>query len=126
MALTLLIVDDVALVRKLLAKQLVAIGYTNLLEAADGESALALLESRSVDLLLTDSTMPGMDGLQLLGRIRSNPKLARLPVIVVTAHEQAGDEQASIAAGAFACLRKPVKPEDLKAKVAGAVARTGS
>ncbi len=79
-----LLVDDIAMNRKVLEAMLVRMGG-ECIAAASGPEALALLETRTVDLVLTDVWMPEMDGAQLAGRIHALPGLEKLPVIAVTA-----------------------------------------
>ena len=83
---TILVVDDDPLNRMLLAGNVRAEGHRTV-EADSGEAALQLLGSTPVDVVLLDILMPGLDGFGVLGRMKSDPRMARIPVIVVSAVE---------------------------------------
>lgn len=80
---TILIADDQDTMRSTLARMLSLEGYAYLM-AASGGSALEMLETRSVDLALLDINMPGLDGIAVVERIKANPNLAKLPIIMLT------------------------------------------
>jgi CheY-like chemotaxis protein len=87
---SILVVDDFASVRFYHASLLRRGGY-HPLSASNGESALALLASEPVDLIVLDLLMPGMSGAELVHRLRTTPRHAQLPVLVITSevdHEQ--------------------------------------
>ncbi|WP_152603081.1 CheR family methyltransferase [Caballeronia sordidicola] len=81
--------------------------------AHDGEDALALLERNPVDLLLCDISMPGVDGYDLMGRVRANPRLAQLPAIALTGYSTGADDQRARTSGFDLTLTKPVSLEAL-------------
>ena len=72
----------------------------------DGLEALDRLRSEKVDLVITDVQMPRMDGLALLQAIKKDPKLARLPVILVTSMDRREDQERGLALGADAYIVK--------------------
>ncbi|MDR2140438.1 MAG: response regulator [Deltaproteobacteria bacterium] len=76
--------------------------------ANNGAEAVNLLEKERFDLVLMDIQMPVMDGLEATRRIRSRPELADLPIVAMTAHAMAGDQDISLAAGMSAHLTKPI------------------
>jgi len=92
--------------------------------ADDGAQALALLQTLSaVDLVVTDLMMPRMNGLDLVRRIKADPALARVPIIVLTARTASSDVAEAINAGARSYLTKPFKLKELLTqvdKIAGA------
>jgi two-component system chemotaxis sensor kinase CheA len=102
---TILIVDDSITTRSLEKSLLEAHGYQVHL-AVDGMEALSALRVQPVDLVITDIMMPRMDGFQLLEKIRSDPKLAPLPVIVVSSMEGRADQERGLALGANAYITK--------------------
>jgi len=114
---TVLIADDDAAVRRLLAAILRPRGHT-IIEAGNGEQALALAESKHPELIMSDLLMPAMDGYELVRRLRIAPGTARTPVIFLTAEYDDGDAtELARAAGVTRVLRKPCKPADVLAAV---------
>ncbi len=114
----LLLVDDEAMVRNILAEEMEAAGY-GMLAAASGEAALALLAAgEPVDLLITDLSMPGMDGLALIREVRL--RRAGLPAILLTGHATNAAEIAvgGALSGTLSLLRKPVRGIHLAERVA--------
>ena len=80
-----LIVDDFSTMRRIVKNLLRDLGFTNTSEADDGLTALPMLKGGNYDFLVTDWNMPGMHGIDLLKAVRSEPNLASLPVLMVTA-----------------------------------------
>lgn len=102
-----LIVDDTNFVRELYAKMLSTSGYRTVV-AKGGVEALALLAKQEVDLVLLDYTMPQMNGVEVLLRMRQNPKTAKVPVIILTASDLREHEKLGMMAGADDYITKPV------------------
>jgi len=102
-----LIIDDVAVNRTVIAELLSRLGFETI-EAASGREAMAKAQRERPALIVTDIVMPGMDGLETTRRLRRTPGLADVPIIVVTASPSEGDEKKSLAAGVSAFLPKPV------------------
>jgi putative two-component system response regulator len=111
-----LVVDDNPLNRDLLARRLVAQGY-RVETANDGRAALARLERSGVSLVLLDIMMPGIDGFEVLRRMRANDGLAHVPVIVITALDELDAAAQCIELGAEDYLAKPFNPVLLRARV---------
>ncbi|MDO9452684.1 MAG: response regulator, partial [Stagnimonas sp.] len=108
-----LVVDDDMRNIFALSKALRAKGLTVVM-AQDGYKALKQLEdNRSIELVLMDIMMPGMDGYQTIGEIRKNPAHAKLPIIAVTAKAMRGDREKCIEAGANDYLSKPIDLDQL-------------
>ncbi|MBV9287700.1 MAG: EAL domain-containing protein [Hyphomicrobiales bacterium] len=103
----LLIVDDLADNRAVLTRRFVRRGF-EIVEAASGEEALRLLREKPFDVVLLDVMMPGMDGTQVLARIRQQFSALQLPVIMVTAKSQAEDVVEALKLGANDYVTKPV------------------
>jgi len=87
------IVDDHPHVRQLIRRILQAQGEYELIEAADGKSALSLVKDQKPDLIILDLMMPEMDGFSVLDALRKDPNTASIPVIVVTAQELTSKEK---------------------------------
>jgi two-component system response regulator MprA len=109
-----LIVDDDAGVRRMLARTLEAEGY-GVTVAADGGSALVEIERAAPDLVLLDVTMPGLDGLGVTRRLRG--KGDALPVLLLTARDAVADRVAGLDSGADDYLVKPFATDELLARV---------
>jgi two-component system chemotaxis response regulator CheY len=106
-----LIVDDSAIARSIIKRSLEICGFdeTEVLEAGDGNEALATLKNEDVDIVFTDLNMPDMSGEQLLKRIKSSPKLFEIPVIIITSMKNPAKEKKLISEHAAAVLAKPLK-----------------
>jgi len=89
-------------------------------EYETGASALSGMAVRRPDLVLLDVSLPGMDGLEVLARIRADAALSGVPVIAVTAHAMAGDRERYLEAGFDGYVAKPIVAEDT---LVGAIAR---
>ena len=87
MAKVIMTVDDSASIRKLIVHTLKQEGY-EILEAVDGVDALAKLDEKQVDLVLTDVNMPNMDGIELVRNVRKNPGFRFLPIILITTESE--------------------------------------
>jgi two-component system chemotaxis sensor kinase CheA len=97
--LSIMVVDDALMVRELQRSILERGGY-NVRTANDGAEALAMLAEQPADLVVTDLEMPNMDGFVLTRRIRAHPRLANIPVLIVTSRASAEDHQGGLDAGA--------------------------
>lgn len=118
-----LVVDDSVTTRHMEQNLLEHMGYS-VLTAADGLEAWKILEQRSVDAVLTDVEMPGMDGLELTRRIRARNDLDGLPVIAVSNRTAEADLEAGYLAGVDAYLRKDrFSQRELGATLGGLLAR---
>jgi two-component system chemotaxis sensor kinase CheA len=94
-----MVVDDTMMVRELQRSILERGGY-RVRTASDGAEALALLNEEPADLVVTDLEMPNLDGFQLVKSIRSHPRLTNVPVLIVSSHASAEDQQRGLDAGA--------------------------
>jgi CheY-like chemotaxis protein len=111
----LLIVDDVEDNLFLLEAILTEEGY-EVDSAKNGKEALAKIEASPPDLVLLDAMMPGMDGYEVTRRIRQNKKIPFVPVILITAYENANIPQ-GLDLGANDFIRKPIDYEELMARI---------
>lgn len=103
-----LIVDDFAASRKVLVITLEQLGFDNIEEVSDGNSALVRLKSGLFDLVIMDMDMPKMSGLELLQQIRYDPNLKQIPVLMVTENGMQENIVAAFKAGLNAYVVKPV------------------
>jgi two-component system, cell cycle response regulator DivK len=108
---TVLVVEDVELNRDLLG-QILEEEY-GVAFATDGAEGLKKAAELRPDLILMDLSLPVIDGWEATRRLKADPELARIPVIVVTAHAMAGQEEKARASGADDFLSKPVDEEVL-------------
>lgn len=116
-----LVVDDFVAMRDILVHQLKLLGINNIHTAGNGEEALRLLDLFPITLVLSDWSMPGMSGLELLQRVRSQPKFGQLPFILVTAEIQRDRVAAAIQAKVSDFLLKPFRPEEFARRVHAAL-----
>ncbi|MDE3173536.1 MAG: response regulator [Gemmatimonadota bacterium] len=97
---------------RLLLRAILGDAY-DIVEYDNGEDALAAFARARPDVVLLDISLPGMDGLQILARIRDDAALRTLPVIALTAHAMAGDREKYLRAGFDDYLTKPIVDETL-------------
>lgn len=112
----LLVVDDVEENREILRRRFTRLGY-QVTEAEDGEAALAKIAAERFDCVLLDVMMPGIDGLEVLRRVRRDYTEAQLPVIMVTAKSASEDVVEALLMGANDYITKPVDMEIAGARV---------
>ena len=112
-----LIVDDFSTMRRIVKNLLNDLGFTNTAEADDGNSALAELRRGPFDMVITDWNMPGMPGIELLKAIRSDPTLAKMPVLMVTAEAKREQIIEAAQAGVNGYVIKPFTAITLKEKI---------
>jgi len=111
-----LVVDDAPLNVRLLDDVLTRHGYF-VLTAATGEEALARLERESVDLVLLDVLMPGLNGYEVCAALRARPGLEALPVVMVTSLDAREERIRGLEAGADDFVTKPIDRQELVARV---------
>lgn len=112
-----LVVDDFSTMRRIVRNLLKELGYANVDEAEDGAAGLAKLKSGGFDFVVSDWNMPNMDGLTMLQTIRSDPELAKLPVLMVTAEAKKENIIAAAQAGANGYIVKPFTAATLDEKL---------
>jgi CheY-like chemotaxis protein len=116
-----LVVDDEYDIRYLVQA---ALEHCEVLTAADGPSALALLRHTAIDAVFLDVMMPGMDGFSVLRRIRADDRFGELPVIMLTAKAGEHDHVRAFKDGADAYLTKPFEVDDLDDLLASVAGRS--
>lgn len=120
-----LVADDDRIVRRIVVAKLTGLGY-EVTGAEDGREALDFMEGGAVpDLLITDSLMPRMGGLELVRNLRSSPssEVARLPVIMLTSRQGEQDIIEGLETGLDDYVTKPFSPNELAARVKTALLR---
>ena len=101
---------------QILRDAIVNAGY-EIIEAENGEQALALAAKHRPDLILMDIQIPIIDGYEATRRIKADPALRSIPIIAVTSHALDGGEQKARAAGCDDFVAKPYSPRQLLAKI---------
>ncbi|QOY88252.1 response regulator [Paludibaculum fermentans] len=123
MSLDVMIVDDSAAIRKILHRVLIQadVPLGKVIEAGDGQEALDKLKSAMVGLILSDINMPNMDGLQLLGALKTQEATKAIPIIMVTTEGSSAKVMEAVSLGASGYVRKPFTAEQIKEKLAGLI-----
>ncbi len=111
-----LVVEDQEDNRQILRDLLGSVDY-EMIEAGDGEAGVAAAKAERPDLILMDIQLPVMDGYEATRRIKADPDLKNIPVIVVTSYALSGDEAKARAAGCDSYVTKPYSPRQLLAKI---------
>ena len=111
-----LIIDDEKLIVKATSLVIRLAGY-QVFSAYDGVDGLKVASEARPDLILLDIMMPGMDGWQVLEKLKLDEELKSIPVIIFTAKEYIKGRQKSVEAGAIDYITKPFEPEELMAAI---------
>ena len=117
-----LLVEDNEMNRDMLSRRLIRRGYEVIL-AEDGAAGLNVARTQRPDLILMDMSLPVMDGWEATRQLKAVPETAGIPVIALTAHAMAGDEEKALGAGCDAYETKPVDLPKLLAKMEALLAR---
>jgi two-component system chemotaxis response regulator CheY len=112
-----LVVDDFSTMRRIVRNLLKELGFTNVQEAEDGVDALQKLGDGNFDFVVSDWNMPNMTGIELLRKIRSEPALKHLPVLMVTAEAKRDNIIEAAQAGASGYIVKPFTAATLDEKL---------
>jgi two-component system chemotaxis response regulator CheY len=106
------IADDSALARMFIRRclEIAGLGDANFYEASDGSEAILKMKEVKADLLVTDLTMPNMNGIELMRRISISPRLSGTPVLVVTSAGNEEQRKELMELGATRILSKPISP----------------
>lgn len=119
-----LLVDDSRTIRNIQKNVLAQIGFTDVVEAADGVEALAKIAECKPDMALVDWNMPNMDGITLVRKIRETDK--RLPLVMVTTEAEKSRVLEAIKAGVNNYVVKPFTAETLSEKIQQTLAKVGA
>lgn len=120
-----LVVDDEEPIQELLRFNLEKEGYI-VRVAKDGQEALQDVENDQPDLLVLDLMLPGMDGLEVCRKLRSNPKFQQIPIIMLTAKGEEFDKVLGLELGADDYMTKPFSPRELLARIKARLRRPNS
>ena len=117
-----LLVDDMAVMRKIYKKVLTEMGFENFFEADDGIPAWKIIEeqeqkNRPIEFIVSDWNMPGMQGIDLLKKVRGNKQHKDIPFLMVTAENEPNNIKIALQAGVNNFVAKPFKPEDFKNRI---------
>ncbi|HFD81486.1 MAG TPA: phosphate regulon transcriptional regulatory protein PhoB [Gammaproteobacteria bacterium] len=120
-----LVVEDEQAIREMVGFALERAGF-RFEEAADAEQALVMIASRPPDLVVLDWMLPGMSGVELARRLRSEDMTSRLPIILLTARVEENDRIHGLEVGADDYMTKPFSPRELVARINAVLRRTSS
>ena len=120
-----LLVEDNEMNRDMLSRRLQRRGF-EVICAPDGQEGVELAEREQPDLILMDMSLPVMDGWEATRRLKADAALQAIPVIALTAHAMAADEQQALAAGCDDYDTKPVELPRLLAKMAALLGRSNA
>jgi len=123
--LRILVVDDFATMRRIIRNLLRDSDLKNVTEAEDGEAALKILQESTIDLVITDWSMPNMTGIDLLRSIRADEYLKTIPVLLVTAEAKREQILEAVTLGVNGYIIKPFTAETLKEKLEKILLKTG-
>jgi two-component system chemotaxis response regulator CheY len=112
-----LVVDDFSTMRRIVRNVLKQLGFENIEEAEDGAQAYNKLRGGGFGFVVSDWNMPNMDGMDLLKKVRSDPELKTLPILMVTAEAEKDKVIAAIQAGVNNYVVKPFTAEVFKEKM---------
>ncbi|MHB1015852.1 MAG: response regulator [Desulfurivibrionaceae bacterium] len=112
-----LVVDDFATMRRIVKNILTQLGFKNIIEADDGTTALNVLKSEKIGLIVSDWNMPKMTGLDLLKAVRADASMANTPFIMVTAEAQQDNIILAVKAKVSQYIVKPFTAETLSEKL---------
>jgi len=113
---TILVIEDQEDNRRIFRDLLTSAGY-NVIEAVNGVEGVSAAETHNPDLILMDIQLPGIDGYEATRRIKANPNLQKIPIIVVTSYALSGEDVKGFEAGCDAYVAKPFSPRELLAKI---------
>ena len=108
-----LVVDDSSTMRRIVVNSLQRIGFTDIVEAADGKEALEKAFNLRPDIILMDLSLPGIDGWQATRELKRDERTAKIPIVALTGHALEAHSRSAKEAGCDAFIVKPCMPMDL-------------
>lgn len=121
-----LIVEDSKAIRSMIRMELEEAGGFFAVEAGNGFEALKTLPTKHFDLIITDINMPDINGLELIGYVKSNPTYRDIPLVIVSTEKSEEDKKRGIALGAAGYIVKPFKKEELLAVIMKVLEMSGA
>ena len=118
-----LIAEDSATIRRLVAARLTADGY-DVLEASDGEEAVTIAQRELPDLLVLDKVMPKFDGFEVVRAVRDDPRTRAMPIVMLTERTHEDDVLSGLGLGVEEYMPKPFSPHELSARIRRTLARS--
>jgi len=112
-----LVVDDMSTMRRIVKNLLKQIGFSDMVEAENGQDALTKLKVGDIGLIVSDWNMPVMQGIELLRSVRADPELKHIPFLMVTAEAQKENIIEAVQAGVSNYVVKPFTAEALQGKL---------
>ena len=112
-----LVIEDTALIRKIIRKSLTDLGVSTIVEVSDAGDAVRRLRTEKFDLVVSDSNLPTMTGFELLRYIRNNERIKDTPLLLLTANTDKDDGMAALSSAIAEYLVKPFSAEDLENKL---------
>ena len=117
-----LVIDDMATMRKIIKNMLGQIGFTNITEADDGATGLPMIEKATeigepYEFIVSDWNMPQLTGLDLLKKLRATEEYKKLPFLMITAEAEQGNVVIAVKAGVSNFIVKPFSAQVLKEKI---------
>ncbi|MDX1993518.1 MAG: response regulator [bacterium] len=96
-----------------LVRKMLGVGGHDMIEALNGRSGIEVAEAEMPDLILMDINLPDIDGMEVARYLKSNPRMAHIPIIALTANAMFGDRERFLAAGCDGYLAKPISKNEL-------------
>lgn len=121
-----LVVDDVLPMRKVVTKILRELGFTDVMEAQDGNDAWEKIQKQSFGLIISDWDMPQCTGIELLKKVRADENTTKIPFILVTAEAEIEQVNEAIKSGVDQYVVKPFSQDGFKSKLAMAYKKANS
>lgn len=111
-----LIIDDSSTMRKIVARSLRQAGFDfeTILEAADGQDALQVLDGQKVDIILSDINMPNMNGVEFLRNKAEDEAIKNIPVVMITTEAGSDILREALSLGAKGSIKKPFTPDQVQ------------
>lgn len=112
-----LIIDDMATVRRVVGKILKELGFTNIQVASDGQQGWNILNASTIDLVISDWNMPVLSGFELLKKCRADAKYANVPFVLLTAEAETAQVSEALKCGVSNYIIKPFSADMIKTKL---------